>query len=531
MMHSDMMKEFIHYILGGHTMNKKARLATLTLAAVMLTGVAAGCSSSKNEGNKGTSSEPASSASASPASATKDPYEIAIAVPVFGAVPKDLPAVQEEISKIAQAKMNTTVKIIPVSIGAWGQQMNLMTSGREKLDLFFEFGQGYSADVAAGKIIPLDDLLNQYGEGIKNQIAPEYLNSAKINGKIYGAPVYKDYTTGVPGVLMRKDLVDKYQIDVASIKTIDDLDQVYETIKKNEPTIVPLGAGLTLPSDKYVWYDKLGDRYGVLPGYDNDLKVVNLFETKEYEDYLNKMHSWAKAGYFNKDAATSQVGGFELLKADKAFSYFIGLKPGNLESETRAAGKELVFVPLMSDIYATTSDTLGGLWTISSNSSNPERVMMFMNLMYTDKDIANLFIFGIEGKDYVKVTDTSIDYPEGVDSKTVGYSFQSWMYANPSIAYLMKSDHQEMWKLTAEANQNAIKSKALGFAFNSEPVKNEITALKNVTDQYVKGLETGTFDPADKLPEFRAKLKAAGIDKVIAEKQKQLDAWAAANQK
>ncbi|WP_336772533.1 ABC transporter substrate-binding protein [Paenibacillus sp. MMO-58] len=516
-------------------MNKKARLATLTLATVMLTGVMAGCASTKNEGNNGNSGAPASSTNTnennSQNSATKDSYEIAIAIPVFGPVPKDLVAVQDEISKIAKAKINATVKILPISIGAWGQQMNLMTSGREKLDLFFDFGQGYSPDVAAGKIIPLDDLLDQYGEGIKSQIPPEYLNSAKINGKIYGAPVYKDYTTGVPGVLMRKDLIDKYKIDVASIKTIDDLDQVYKTVKENEPTIVPLGAGLTVPSDKYVWYDKLGDRNGVLPGFDNNLKVVNLFETKEYEDYLNKMHSWAKAGYFNKDAATSQVGGSELLKAGKAFSYFIGLKPGNLESEMRTTGKELVFAPLMSNIYATTSDTLGGLWTISSNSANPERVMMFMNLMYTDKDIANLFIYGIEGKDYVKVSDTTIDYPEGIDAKTVGYSFQSWMYANPSIAYLMKSDQQEMWKLTAEANQNAIKSKALGFAFNAEPVKNEITALKNVTDQYVKGLETGTFDPADKLPEFKAKLKAAGIDKVIAEKQKQLDAWAAANQK
>jgi putative aldouronate transport system substrate-binding protein len=246
---------------------------------------------------------------------------------------------------------------------------------------------------------------------------------------------------------------------------------------------------------------------------------------------LNKVRNWAKAGYLNKDAATSQVNAGDMLKADKSFSYFIGLKPGNLESETRAIGKELVFAPLMPNVYATTSDALGGLWTISTNSANPERAMMFMNLMYTDKNLANLFIYGIEGKHYVKVSDNSIDFPPGIDSKTVGYSIQSWIYANPSIAYLMKSDLQEMWKLTAEANRKAIKSKALGFSFNSEPVKNEIIALKNVTDQYVKGLETGTLDPAEKLSEFRGKLKAAGIDKVIAEKQKQLDAWAAANKK
>ncbi|RTE09400.1 DUF3502 domain-containing protein [Paenibacillus whitsoniae] len=510
-------------------MNRKAKFATLSLATVMLTGVIAGCSSSKNEGSSAANATPAASTSSS--SAPKESYEIAIAIPVFGAVSKDMQAVQDEISKIAKAKINATVKIMPISIGAWEQQMNLMTSGREKLDLYFTFGAGYSTGVAAGKMVPVDNLLDKYGEGIKKQIDSAYLSSAKIDGKTYGIPVYKDYTTGVPGVLMKKDLVEKYKIDVSSIKNIDDLDRIYKTIKDNEPNVVPLGAGLSLPSQTYVWYDKLGDRLGVLPGYDNGLKIVNLFETKEYEDYLNKMHSWNKAGYFNKDAATTQASGADLLKAGKAFSYFIGLKPGNLEREIRTYGTDLVFAPVMSNIYATTTDTQAGLWTISTNSTNPERVMMLLNLMYTDKDLANLFVYGIEGKHYVKVSDNTIDYPTGIDKKTVGYSWDSWLYANPSIAYLMKSDLQDMWKLTSEANQKAIKSKALGFTFNAEPVKNEVTALKNVTDQYVKGLESGTLDPADKLPEFRAKLKAAGIDKVIAEKQKQLDAWAAANKK
>lgn len=514
-------------------MKRKLKLATFSLVTVMLTGMIAGCSSSKTEESSGatasTSATPASSTT--PSNATKDPYEIAIAIPAFGAVPKDIQAVQDEISKITKAKINATVKIMPISIGAWSQQMNLMTSGREKLDLFFEFGAGYSPDVATGKIVAIDSLLDKYGEGIKKQIDPAYLSSAKIDGKTYGVPVYKDYTTGVSGVLMRKDLVDKYKIDVSSIKSIDDLDKVYKTIKDNEPNIVPLGAGLSVPADKHLWYDKLGDRLGVLPGFDNGLKVVNLFETKEYEDLLNKIHRWFTEGFINKDAATSQVGPSDLVKADKAFSYFIGLKPGNLQSEIRATGKELVFAPLTTNSYATTSDTLAGLWTISANSVNSERVMMLMNLMYTDKDLANLFLYGIEGKHYVKVSENTIDYPQGIDKKTVGYSMDSWIYANPSIAYLLKSDLPEMWKLTAEDNQKAIKSKALGFTFNSEPVKNEVIALKNVTDQYAKGLETGTLVPAEKLPDFRAKLKAAGIDKVIAEKQKQLDAWAAANKK
>jgi len=54
-----------------------------------------------------------------------------------------------------------------------------------------------------------------------------------------------------------------------------------------------------------------------------------------------------------------------------------------------------------------------------------------------------------------------------------------------------------------------------------------LTAISNVTNRYKKILETGSVAPESKLQEFIAQLEAAGIGKVIEEKQKQLDAWAA----
>lgn len=517
--------------MRGIAMRKKLRFVVLTLAAIMLMGLISACSSSNNGENAATNT-PSNTNQQSGGNlneATKDPFEITLALPIIGAMPPDIALVQEEMNKITKAKINATVKILPISIGAWAQQMNLMSSSGEKLDLLFEFGQGYSADMAAGKIVPLDDLLDQYGGGIKQTIAPEYLESAKLKGETYGVPVYKDYTTGTNSILMDKALVDKHKIDVTTIKGLDDLDQVFKTIKENEPGVVPFSVGLSVPSDKYGDYDRLGNRFGVLPGFDNGLKVENIFESKEYEDYLNKMHSWFKAGYINKDAATSQVAVGDLVKAGKAFSYFDSLKVGGLEVQSTALGKELIAVPLSLNTYATTSDATAGLWAISSNSKNSERTMMFLDLLYSDKDLANLFVWGIEGKHYVKVSDNTINYPEGITFSTVGYSIQTWMAPNSSIAYIRTTDLPNVWELTAEANQKAIKSKALGFAFNSGPVKNEITALNNVIEQYRKALESGTYDPGDKLPELREKLKSSGVDKVIAEKQKQLDEWAASN--
>mgnify|MGYP000112011914 CR=1 FL=1 len=507
------------------TMNMTMKFGSLLLSIVLAFGSLAACSSSTN--NEG--SNVSNTINSSDEGTKEETYEISLVMPAIGPVPKDVQAVQDKISKIALEKINATVKINMISIGSWEQQLNLMTSSGEKLDIFYNFGATYAPSVATGKIIELNDLMDKYGQDLKKQFDPNYLNSAKLNGKLYGVPSLKDYTTGVPGILMRKDLVEKYNINLDSIKNIDDLDPIFKTIKDNEPKMVPLTIGLTVPADKYVWYDKLTNRFGVLPGFDNDLKVVNLFETKEYEHFVNKMRSWFKAGYINKDAATNQTANHEQLKANKAFSTFTSIKVGSLQRESRNAGQELVFAPLLPNNYSTTSDVLLGLWSISKNSTNPEKVMEFMNLMYTDKDIVNLMKWGVEGLNYVKQSDNTIDYPEGIDAKTTGYYVQNFLVPNVFLTYVFKGDSLDMWELTAEDNRQAIKSKALGFNFNSEPVKNEITALNNVVEQFAKGLETGALDPAKKLPDFIDKLKAAGIDKVIAEKQQQLDAWAAAN--
>ncbi|MOA60671.1 hypothetical protein D3C78_1856060 [compost metagenome] len=68
----------------------------------------------------------------------------------------------------------------------------------------------------------------------------------------------------------------------------------------------------------------------------------------------------------------------------------------------------------------------------------------------------------------------------------------------------------------------------MGFTMNPESVKTEIAAISNVIAQYYLVLETGSVDPDKVLPQFIEKLKDAGIDKVIADKQRQLDEWAKA---
>ena len=47
--------------------------------------------------------------------------------------------------------------------------------------------------------------------------------------------------------------------------------------------------------------------------------------------------------------------------------------------------------------------------------------------------------------------------------------------------------------------------------------------------QFLGGLMTGEMDPETTIPQFLAALESAGINDVVAEAQRQLDAWVAAN--
>lgn len=459
--------------------------------------------------------------------------ELTVAYITFGNTPTDLQAVQDELNKLTKEKINATVKLLPIGIGAWNQQMNLMLTSNEKLDLIVTGSSatfGYAPQVAKGQLLPLNDLLEQYGQDIKAAVGEDFINASSIGGKIYGVPSIRDLAVNY-GVLIRKDLADKYGIDAAKINSLDALEDMMKTLKENEPdmaAIAPGSAGQSI-ADYLLKLDKLGDGYGVLlnNGQD-DLKVVNYYETPEYAELLKRIRGWYQAGYILKDAATNKESIADLIKAGRTAAYVANIKPGIEMQESRIVGTPIVKGEITAPV-AKTETVTNIMWAIPRNATSPEASMKFLNLMYSDKDVINLLDWGVEGKHYVKTDQENIiKYPDGVDANNSGYNPNTgWLFGNQFMSYSFEGDDPDIWKVTDEFNKNATKSKALGFTFDSASVKTEFASVTNVLNQYKLGLETGTLDPDKTLPDFIAKLKAAGIDRIIAEKQKQLDAWAA----
>ena len=67
----------------------------------------------------------------------------------------------------------------------------------------------------------------------------------------------------------------------------------------------------------------------------------------------------------------------------------------------------------------------------------------------------------------------------------------------------------------------------LGYAYDATNTETQMGAVANVVAEYMLPLCTGTVDPDEKLPEFLKKLEENGINDVLDDANKQLDAYMA----
>ncbi|MEK0312532.1 ABC transporter substrate-binding protein [Cohnella sp. 56] len=447
-----------------------------------------------------------------------------------GTTPKDLALVQDAINKRLTEKINAAIELKPIDWGAYNDKTNLMFTSNEKFDLMFTAAYlNFNANVAKGQFVQLDALLEKYGQGIIKTLGSNWIAGSQVNGHSYGVPTLKEFA-GAAGLLFRKDLVDKYSIDLDRIHELADLTPIFRKIKENEPDVTPLvqSEGLTVPGLVAGYtMDLLGDGLGVLDPAAGNLKVVNLLETRPYTDAVKQMRNWYLEGFINEDAATLKDDQlYNIVRAGKAFAFAVTTKPGKDVEMSAQLGVELVQRDITRP-QTTTGEATGAMLAISRTSADPERAMMFLDLLYTDKQLINLLDFGIEGRHYIKDSNGMLSYPEGVDSQNSTYSpGTAWMFGNQMNAYLWRNEDRDKWAKFKAFNDSSVKSPALGFMWDPTKVKNEVSAAFSVQKEFDGAIRTGTVDPDKYIPMYIEKLKAAGLGRIIAEKQKQLDAWA-----
>ncbi len=514
----------------------KKKIISLLLAVIMMASLAS-CAPTDTDGDTQTSgSDDANNSSSDEESSLREDELVTLDVVTMasGKADADVALVEEAMNAILEEKFNINVDLTFLPFATYAEQTTLMLSSGQDADILPVYMIPLPTAANAGQILPLDDLIEQYGSGIVEQIG-DYIECGRVGEDLYGITTGRDLASS-QGFAMRKDLVDKYEIDYENIKSLEDLEEALTIIKENEDNIWPVAVSSGENIRNWGW-DPLGDdivNLGVLPDMAQETTVVNLYETEEYEELVTTMYDWMQKGLIQADAVNSTEVASSLVQANTAFGYFTNLKPGYAAENTASLGVEIVVSEILPAL-ASTNNVSRATWTISSSTENPEAAMKLLNELYTNPEIGNLYMYGIEDTHY-QVTEEGgssngqsiIDYADGVDATTSGYRKSgTWLTPNQFIGHTWNGSTPDYWDVTREFNNTATQSTAFGFTYDSANVNNEVTACTNVVAKYNKALLCGALNPEEALPQFIAELESAGIDRIIDEKQTQLDAWLA----
>lgn len=444
--------------------------------------------------------------------------------------------VEDALNKILREKAHAEVDLVGIEFANWTTQLNLMlTGGDDALDIFTSFWYSPLSSLKAnGQVAELDDLLATQAPEVKAYYDnyPQVLDCARIDGKLYGIPSITAWSSPNIYVVKKADS-DAAGIDWSKIHTLDDTTQAMLKMKEKNPSAYYIpGSTETYWVPKGI--DYLGDTnyLGVLTDPTNSTKVENYYESDYFLDLLKNVKIWKDNDLISPDPLSNSNPTLLSLQygiANGIPGYSWSVDDFCYEANaTQQYGSDLVGSEI-GDRLLTSGNVTTYMWHISSFCKQPEAAMRVLNVLFTDPEAANLLANGIEGLNYEMNDQGQMTYPEGKDITTAGWNTQSGLYF-PNSTLCPAWDYQptDIYDQMNQTNKDAKVSLALGFSFDSSSVSDQVTACANVISQYYMPLMYAEVNIDEVLPQFQQALHDAGIDQIIAEKQKQLDAWLAA---
>jgi putative aldouronate transport system substrate-binding protein len=509
-------------------MSKKKKHFSLLLTTLLTVSMALSACGGNNAGNAaGTTggNSPGSNTAGGTAESKPSEEPVELIWYTIGAPQKDLNKVVEEVNKYTLDKINATLDVKMIDFGDYTQKMQVMAASGEPMDILFtcSWAFDYVQNARKGAFLQLDDLLKNQGKGIVDTIDPAFLEGSKVDGHNYAIPANKELPAQEV-FRFNKELLDKYNLDLTSVKSMADLEPLLKTIKDNEPEVTPYA--MVKDFMPIMPFDYIIEKMPMAVYMDTkDYKVVNILETPEIKEALKTVRKFYQAGYISPEVATTSSVD-DLYKAGKWFTDRAATQPMADNLWTASYGYPVVSTPA-GQPYIYNWSVMGSMQAISANSEHPEKAMEFLNLLNTDPVLRNMIDSGIEGVHYEKISDNMIkNLP---DAKN--YDMPTFSLGNIMINYLNEGDPENKWEEFKKFNDSGINAPLLGFNFDTSKITNEIAAVQNVKEEFWAPLMTGSVDPDEYLAKANEKFKAAGLDKIITEAQTQLDAWKAANNK
>ncbi|TLS49260.1 extracellular solute-binding protein [Paenibacillus antri] len=496
------------------SMNTRVKTPLLIGASALAIVGLAGCSADNN--NNAASGSPAASSESSAPASNAGEVPTLVWWTIGGQVPANYDKAIEKINEYTAEKIGVKIDLRVAGWGEWDTKINTIVNSGEPFDIMFTNNGKYSQQVNMGAFADITDLVRSTTPDLYDYIPQMVWDGTKIGGKTYAVPTYKDSSLTQYWVF-DDALVQKYNIDLGGIKTLQDLDKPFRDIKAGEgksfyPLSLTQGEGINGFFNDYddmtLGFQPIGVKTD-----DASRTVVSVLEQPEMMEKLKLLHQWYKDGIINPDAPTK-------IEADPYRPFFAAQAfPGAEVNWQISAGIEKYdMVQILGPIY-TTSTIQGSMNAISANSKYKEEALKYLELVNTDSKLRNMLAYGEEGVDFDYVSDNV------VERKTDSWPLAAYTQGTFFNMAVTKGAPEDQWEQVRKLNEAAYSSSILGFALDISELGTEVANVKAVWNKYSYELITGASDPEKVVPQIVEELKKAGMDKIMQAAQDQINAY------
>lgn len=465
--------------------------------------------------------------------------------------------------QLQQYVPNTTVEFIDVSFDEYSEKFSQVLASGEGVDLAWTgWLINKPQNIADGNLMPLDDLLAEYGQGIVDILGENVVEIHRNadDGKLYYLPSWQGLVGDRRGWLVVTEIAElagdtwiedteaalnkwrnNYSEGTEAFQAVLDQATKYLAAAKEAGK---LGAGINT-GRVFGWsmYNGTRSNPGVggseigIPFEDNTFTVIDGVASEHYKLYAKTMADWYKEGYIRSDIMSVDTSTLtmpkngEITDTTYVFSCDPYLTEADQDAATADAGMDMTYLPVEENA----SLILGGdtSYAIPYCADEPERAMMVLNAIYSQPDLYNTLIYGIEGEDYTKNADGTIttSYVGASPTADDSYGIQRWIIGSCKNALINNGTDPNYYADLEALEETARVNPFLNFTFDRTNVEGICASILNVYYEYGPQLDNGVAgDNWEELyNNYMAARKDAGIEELVTEFQNQLNAYIEAN--
>lgn len=388
---------------------------------------------------------------------------------------------------------------------------------------------GFGERASKGAYLDITEMLPAEAPAFYGQLTHGDIAAVSLNGVTYGVP-WVFPKTDRRCFIIRDDLRVKH--NVPEPYDLETFELYLKAVKENEPDIMPFLPASGFADTLFTIFSlvRLDLNLGLYVRLgDSDLELIALEQEPEFREIVEIANRWYAAGYLPQDIlAATQQSSYNIEAGNLASRIHVnGLADGDATSKLQSVvptGVQRTYVGY-PDMEVALVPPSNNMLAMNANAEHPEAALRFLNWLHGDQENYDLFMWGIEGEHW-ELTDGRVHYlPNADEARYRGWP-TPWPFWNIGLLRPTETEEPDKYEKVIEyVSLNTVDNPLAGFVPDYAPVKTEVAQRNALYQEVGIGFDYGLTD-AGELSGYVRQQKPH-TDVILAELQRQLDAWRA----